>query len=357
MFPAFSLDADLRYTDFNDVHAGVMRALYGAEIALGDLIEDHMTVSADRETALANLRRALTGERVVVSAFSGDGEARRYFDVTHAPVRDAGGAVVGVDVRAYDASDREFVERQLEDERLRYRELFRHLALAVAVHEIVFDDAGLPVDYVFVEGNPAFEALTGLVAADVVGRRATELLPDGLETGFVEACSQAVAGGEPVTFEHHVTPPDRDYRAIAYVVGEDRLVTTFEDVTEQRRTDQALAESEERYRMLAENATDAVFRSSNDGTVEWVSAPVAGIVGWSPEELQGRVFNDFVHPDDLDVLRESQDHVLRGGTARYEARVRCRARRLPVDLDHAAAHRRRGRRRGRPRRRLARHRE
>jgi hypothetical protein len=99
-FAAFSLDADPRCTDFNDVHAEVMRALYGAEIALGNLIEDHLTVSVDRQTALANLRRALAGESVVVSAFSGDGEARRYFDVAHAPVRDVAGAVTGVTVRA-----------------------------------------------------------------------------------------------------------------------------------------------------------------------------------------------------------------------------------------------------------------
>jgi PAS domain S-box-containing protein len=119
--PAFSLDAQLRYTDFNDAHADLMRSLYGAEIAVGDRIEDHMPVDVDRETALANLRRALAGERVVAGAYSGDGEERRYFDVTHTPVRDAGGAVVGVSVNAYDASDRVLVERRLEEERQRYR--------------------------------------------------------------------------------------------------------------------------------------------------------------------------------------------------------------------------------------------
>jgi hypothetical protein len=68
--PVFALDSDCRYTAYNRAHAEVMRALYGAEIALGGRLTDYQTVSADREAAIANLEKALAGERVVASATS-----------------------------------------------------------------------------------------------------------------------------------------------------------------------------------------------------------------------------------------------------------------------------------------------
>lgn len=76
--PVFALDRDLCYTAFNRAHATMMRELYGAEIALGGRLTDYQTVAADRETAFANLERALAGEPVVASAYSGEpGRERR----------------------------------------------------------------------------------------------------------------------------------------------------------------------------------------------------------------------------------------------------------------------------------------
>lgn len=111
--PVFALDRDLCYTAFNRAHATMMRELYGAEIALGGRLTDYQTVAADRETALANLERALAGEPVVASAYSGEpGRERRYFDVRHTPLRDDDGAVSGVVMHAVDITER----RRAEDE-------------------------------------------------------------------------------------------------------------------------------------------------------------------------------------------------------------------------------------------------
>jgi PAS domain S-box-containing protein len=100
--PCFALDRELRYTAFNRAHAAAMRELYGAEIALGGRLPDYQTVAADRETAVANLKRALAGERVTAGALSGDEGSQRYFDVVHTPLTDDAGVVVGVVVRAYE---------------------------------------------------------------------------------------------------------------------------------------------------------------------------------------------------------------------------------------------------------------
>ncbi len=80
----FAVDRELRYTAFNRAHAAVMRALYGAEIAVGGRLTDYQSVAADRQTATTNLTRALAGELVTGSAFTGEGPQQRFFEVVHA---------------------------------------------------------------------------------------------------------------------------------------------------------------------------------------------------------------------------------------------------------------------------------
>jgi len=104
--PAFSLDAEYCYTSFNTAHAGVMRALYGVEIAIGASMLESQTVAEDRETAKQNLDRAIAGESLVEEAFSGEADARRYFEVSHTPIFDDERNVVGVSVVARDVTER-----------------------------------------------------------------------------------------------------------------------------------------------------------------------------------------------------------------------------------------------------------
>jgi PAS domain-containing protein len=108
-----------------------MRALYGADIALGGRLPDYQTVAADREASTANLERALAGERVTATAFSGENESRLSFGVVHVPQTDPHGTVVGVVVRAYDVTESRRAEEQLRASEEDYR------ALAEAVPQIV----------------------------------------------------------------------------------------------------------------------------------------------------------------------------------------------------------------------------
>jgi len=112
----FSIDRDYRYTAFNSVHAGVMKAIYRAGIATGASLLEAMTNEEDRRKAKANLDRALAGEVVIEEAHSGEAARdRRYFEVTHHPIRDAAGAIIGAAVFARDLTARRHAELALEE--------------------------------------------------------------------------------------------------------------------------------------------------------------------------------------------------------------------------------------------------
>ncbi|MCX6560909.1 MAG: ATP-binding protein [Candidatus Aminicenantes bacterium] len=107
----FSLDRDFRYTSFNSGHAAAMKALYGKDIRPGMWFYDAMTVAEDRKAARANLERVLRGESITDESFSGDDELfRRYFQVTHNPIRSEAGDIVGVVVVSRDITARKSVE-------------------------------------------------------------------------------------------------------------------------------------------------------------------------------------------------------------------------------------------------------
>jgi signal transduction histidine kinase len=115
----FAVDRQYRYTVFNSRHAGIMKALYGVDIQLGGCLLDYQKATNDHVQARRNLDRALAGESLRDEAYSGEaGRDRRYFVVSHNPVRDASGAVVGVAVFAHDTTER----RRMEEELARHAE-------------------------------------------------------------------------------------------------------------------------------------------------------------------------------------------------------------------------------------------
>ena len=114
-FPIFAVDRAFCYTGFNRAHANVMKALYGVDIQLGARLAECQTVAQDWEITKKNLERALQGETVWESALSGDEvKSRRYFEVTHNPVRTDTGDIVGVSVFARDVTQRKRMELERE---------------------------------------------------------------------------------------------------------------------------------------------------------------------------------------------------------------------------------------------------
>ncbi|MBI5839042.1 MAG: PAS domain-containing protein [Chloroflexi bacterium] len=110
----FSVDREYRYTSFNSAHAAVMRAIYNVEIQLGHSLWDYMTNAEDREKAKRNLDRALAGEHLVESAYSGEEKlSRLYFEVSHNPIAAGDGTVIGVAVFSHDITERKRAEEEI----------------------------------------------------------------------------------------------------------------------------------------------------------------------------------------------------------------------------------------------------
>jgi len=112
----------------------------------------------------------------------------------------------------------------------RYRQLFQENLSGMAVHQIIRDDAGNPVDYRFVEVNPAFERITGRSRDDIEGKTGRELEPE-LEPVWIERFGRIAQTGIAEQFEQYNPHLRRNYIVRAFRSSPDHVVVAFQDVT------------------------------------------------------------------------------------------------------------------------------
>ena len=87
--------------------------------------------------------------------------------------------------------------------------------------------------------------------------------------------------------------------------GQELLEGTVIDITDRKRTETALRESEERYRLMAENSTDMITRTTAGGVLVYASDAVRSLLGYEPAEMVGRSVYDFIVTDDHHIIRRS----------------------------------------------------
>ena len=120
----------------------------------------------------------------------------------------------------------------------RYRTLFNVMNEGVALHQIILDAKGKPVDYRFLEVNPAFEKLTGLPLTKVIGKTAKEVLP-GIEESWIERYGKVALTGEPAVFENYSALQQKWYEIHVYSPEKGYFITLFMDVTARKKAQEA----------------------------------------------------------------------------------------------------------------------
>ena len=117
-----------------------------------------------------------------------------------------------------------------------YQTLFREMLNGFALHEIIYNEAGWPVDYRFLAVNPAFEEMTGLQSADIVGRSVREVIP-GIEDHWIEIYGRVVITGEPTFFESSAEDLKKYFEVTAYRPAPNQFACIFADITERKEAE------------------------------------------------------------------------------------------------------------------------
>ncbi len=217
------------------------------------------------------------------------------------------------------------IEKALKKSREKYHSLFANMLEGVAYCRIILDDQGKPVDFVYLEVNDAFETLTGLKKTLVTGKKVSKAIP-GITKAHPELFEiygeVALSGGER-RFELYFKPLAMWLYISVYSPKKGYFVAIFDNITQRKKNEIALAQSEEKYRMLFEGATDAILvADAETGTIIECNPATLKMFGKTRAELIGQ-HQSSLHPKKIgengftDIFKEH----LKGPTRILETQI------------------------------------
>ncbi|MDQ1266386.1 MAG: hypothetical protein QG635_1538, partial [Bacteroidota bacterium] len=194
-------------------------------------------------------------------------------------------------------TEKKQAEKALKESEEKYSRLFTEMLAGVCVNQIIMDDCGKPVDYLTLDSNKYYETLLNVKKEDIIGVRLSQILPAEECKKWVELFGNVITGGEPIQYEQYSKKNNKYFRGSAFKLEEDKFVVTFNDVTDEKLSALAIRESEEKYRLLHENAGIGIGYYKPDGTVISYNKLAASNMNGKPEDFNGKsIFELFPKP-------------------------------------------------------------
>ncbi|MBF0241962.1 MAG: PAS domain S-box protein [Desulfamplus sp.] len=185
--------------------------------------EDGSPMPSDEFASVRALNEKRLVENVVMGIVKEDNEVT-WISVSSTPVHLEG---YGVAIAFSDITERRRTEEK-------YLTLFREMLDGFALHEIICDENGKPIDYKFLTVNPSFECMTGLKAADIVDKRVLEVLPD-IEKYWIEIYGKVAITGEPAFFDNYSDELKKHFEVKAFRPAYGQFACIVSDITERKQ--------------------------------------------------------------------------------------------------------------------------
>jgi PAS domain S-box-containing protein len=245
-------------------------------------------------------------------------------DVNLQPVISKKGEVTQVFGFAYDVTEKLAAEKALRKSEVKYRNLIKNMLTGYALHKIVLDKNKKPVDYIFLEINDAFERLTGLKRKNIIGKRVTEVLPgiENAEFNWIGIYGKVALTRKEKKFEQYSEQLKKWYSVTVQSQRKHQFVTIFEDITYRKKTEEALRESEERYRKLVEKISELFYVLDKEGNIKFVNSAATEIIGVKPEEMIGKPYGDFIYAEDYEQVKKDFEQLVSGKKLSHEFRLK-----------------------------------
>lgn len=237
----------------------------------------------------------------------------RVFDRYSSPLMGSGGEQFGRIWYFRDITERKRAEEALRESEERFRSL-----LQTAPSVVLY----LSPDNRILEFNAEAERIYGCKRAEVLGKNYIEMfLPEDERAGVAEDIKKVLAGEETRGYENPVKSAEGNEYILAWNVNRvlDKhgcpigIIAVGQDITEHKQMEQALHESEEKYRTLVETASDPIVMVDKNGIFLFVNKATAEDFECQPEDFVGKTLWDFFTRHDADQQAASIRKVIETG--------------------------------------------
>lgn len=230
------------------------------------------------------------------------------------PVKGSDGRLIGMRGTMQDITDRKLSEEIVRQSEERFR------ALAENVNDIILSaDSSGNLAYC----NPAAERTFGYTAGEILGKPLDKLLPGQGE--FLQTLAASDQADSVRQVEVHARHNDGHAFLVELSVasweaaGENYLITTMRDITERRRDENQLRESEEKFRLLVDGVQDyAIYMLDLEGNIISWNPGAERIKGYKSAEVMGKNFSMFYPPDELAAGKPQRDLAVAAKKGKHE---------------------------------------
>ncbi len=303
---------------------GAIEAMFGypaGQVTDGAWWEDHIHPE-DRGRVVSGIEEILQGTGETWS----DEYRFRRADGTYATVvdrgyiaRGEGGEPVRVVGSMMDVTERRRSEEASRASEAELRALFAAMSDVI----LVLDAEGC-----YIRIAPTNPSLLYRPSEDLIGRSVREVFDEEMAETFLGHIRRALEEGKPANIEYVLRIGDRDvwFASTVSPIDEGRVLFVARDVTERKRAEEGLRESEERYRLVARATNEVIW--DNDFTTNgqiWDGATEA-MFGYAPEEMgeTGDWWEERLHPEDRDRVLASVEEMLASGRENWVDEYRFR---------------------------------
>ncbi|MCJ7581772.1 MAG: PAS domain S-box protein, partial [Candidatus Aminicenantes bacterium] len=212
---------------------------------------------------------------------------------------------------ARNITDRKNAEEALRESEKKYRDLVERVT---NVGILVAQDGKL------VFTNTAISDILGYSKEELTSHpNPFDLIHPDDRTTVLEHHMKRLKGEEaPETYPYRIITRDGSIKWVEVTGarfdwrGKPATLNFFTDISERKRTEDALRESEEKYRDLVENISDVIYSIDKNGVMTYISPAIESIFGYSPSEIIGKPLIEFVYKDDLTRMRKRFEETLSG---------------------------------------------
>jgi diguanylate cyclase (GGDEF)-like protein/PAS domain S-box-containing protein len=259
---------------------------------------------ADRENDIARVRDAIEHGQGLAN-FETTASAKNGRDLavllTISPVRGHGGEIAGAAVTVHDITERSRTERSMRDTAARFQALFERSLDCLYIHDFAGN---------FLDLNPAALKLLGYEREEIHTLNLGALLDaEQVARALENLAEMEKTGAQKETVEYRVRCKNGAFVDVetkaAVIPAESQsagkiqaILGVARDITERNRTDEALRESEERFRSLADGCPTMLWVTDTEGGVRFVNRTYNEFFGTTYEQVENSNWKSLLHPDD-----------------------------------------------------------
>lgn len=253
-----------------------------------------------------------TAAAEIVPRRNADGQIIGWLDLHAFPVVNSEiGEVESIIEHVRDVTETKKYQDAVKESEARYRELFETIENGVAIYQPTDDG-----DFILVDFNPCAERLDHVEKAKILGKKVTEIFPGVKDFGLFDVFKRVNQTG---ILEVHPVSEYQDERLRAwrentvYKSPTGEIVAVYVDVTEQKKIEEALYQSEERYRTVANFTHDWEFWISPSFELLYVSPSCERITGYTAEEFleQQDFLLKIAYPDDVEFVTSHMEQFIK----------------------------------------------